>query len=152
MDWDAFTEVMDEVAREVADAAAKAGPRKTYGGSSIGESAASATGASGRFVFPDVESARGFINDFEDRLESMKKRAKRIERARELLMGQICDDPRTPQYVERARTSLDALDELNESMRKYSANYVLKLNKAIKAMEDIDEQTAHGLRGKGSAV
>lgn len=152
MDWDAFTEVMDEVARDVGDAAAKAGPRKTYGGTSIGESAASATGASGRFVFPDVESARGFINDFEDRLRSIKKRAKRIEFARDLLTSQICDDPRTPQYVERAQQSLQALDELNESMGKYSENYVTKLKTAIKAMEDIDERTAHGLRGKGSAV
>ncbi|MGH3431481.1 MAG: hypothetical protein ACRDQB_01450 [Thermocrispum sp.] len=143
--WD---EIFEGVVGAV-EKAAKSVEQKTYGGTTLGESALSATGAGGHFRFPDVATAKDIIADYEDRLDSFEKRAERIENARGALDGHICQDPETFGFVGDAKGSLDSLQQLNESMIKYTEGYITKLERAIKAMNDIDADTADGLDGKG---
>lgn len=141
-DWG---DIVDDINDAVRKASKSAGQR-TYGGTSLGESALSSTGASGHFSFPDVGAARKIINDYEDRLDSIKKRQKRIYAAREALSQQISEDPETGGYVQDAHRSLDSLERLNTSMKTYAANYIEKIERAIEAMKDIDDDTADGYR------
>ncbi|MGH3467542.1 MAG: hypothetical protein ACRDQF_07410 [Thermocrispum sp.] len=123
--------------------------KKTYGGTSLGESALSTTGSGGHFRFPDAAAAEACVSDYEDSLRSFNKRKTRIERARGNLDREICGDPETYAFVGDAKRSLDSLEQLNESMITYTKNYIKKIERAIKAMNDIDTDTADGLGGKG---
>lgn len=144
-DWG---DIADDIAKAVGTVS-KTVEQRTYGGSSIGESALSSTGAGGHFRFPDVAAARKIINDYEDRLRSIDKRKERIDHARAALGLDISQDPETDGFVKDARQSLDSLERLNFSMREYASNYIKKIETAIKAMKDIDDNSADAFRGKG---
>lgn len=143
-DWG---DIADDIAKAVGKVS-KTVEQRTYGGSSIGESALSATGAGGHFRFPDVASAKAVVQDYEERLKSIDMRQERIDNARLALMEKIADDPETKGYREEALRSLASLEALNTSMFTYAENYINKIDRAIKAMKDIDDDTADAL-GKG---
>lgn len=143
--------VLDAVNSVVEDLQ-KTMPRKTYGGTSLGESALSASGAGGRFVFPDVGAARKIRTRFEDRLDSIRARQKLIRKAEFALQERFAEDPESIGYRDGALNSLLRLDELNESMFKYTENYIEKINKAISAMRAIDDDSARALGGSAKDV
>lgn len=145
--WDA---AIDAVTKAVEDAAWSVERRK-YGGTSLGESASSATGASGHFRFPDADAARQIRDRFHDRLKNMEKREEAIRQAQRSLRERFAEDPESESYRSDALNSLDRLDELNESMKKYTENYINKINRAISGMRAIDDDTADGL-DKGARV
>jgi hypothetical protein len=120
---------------------------KTYGGTSIGDSAASAAGVGGRFRFPDVATAKKIRGSFADRRDNIKKRRTRIERAQEALAQQFAADPESLGYSDQAIQSLTSLYRLNESMYKYSDNYIKKLDKAIEAYERNEDETSRSFSG-----
>lgn len=144
-DWG---DIADDISEAVGKAS-KAVEQRTYGGSSIGESALSATGAGGYFRFPDVASARKIVNAYEDRLRSIRDRQTRIDKASRALHEHISDDPETKVYREDALRSLASLETLNTSMFTYAENYIKKIERAIKAMNDIDDDTADSLGENG---
>lgn len=113
--------------------------KKTYGGSSIGGSAALTASGKG-FRFPDEASANKIIASFEERAKSMTKRRDLIFDARQSLSERFSDDDVSDGYREKALNSLAALEELNSSALKYAENYVRKIEavKAKKLAEDAE--------------
>jgi hypothetical protein len=120
---------------------------KTYGGTSLGDSAASLAGTGGRFRFPDVATAKKIKANFEDRRDNIDRRKRRIEAARDALGQQFAADPESLGYSEQAIQSLNSLHTLNQSMFKYSDNYVKKLEKAIAAYERNEDETSSSFSG-----
>lgn len=151
----AWAGAIESVADAVADAVDEAGwnaARKKYGGSSFVDRVSSASGASGHFRFPDEATAKKIVSNFEDRAENIEKRRKLIDKALLSLRKKFAEDPASLGYSEDAVQSLARLRELNNSMHTYATNYAEKINRAIKAMHDRDEESAHGFGGRKGSV
>lgn len=146
-----WTSVLDAVNSVIEDLQKKA-PRKTYGGTSLGESALGASGAGGHFRFPDVATAKKIIAKFEERMDSINKRQQLIEKAQRALESRFAEDPESVSYRDVAMNSLQRLYELNESMFTYTDNYIKKINKAIEAMHQLDDESARSLGGSARGV
>lgn len=143
--FDGLREAIDDIADSFKKMSA---PPKTYGGTSLGESAASVAGTGRGFRFPDIATANKLKGSFEDRRDNIRKRQKRIERAQQALGQQFADDPESMGYSDQALQSLDSLDRLNQSMYTYADNYVKKFEKAIDAYKKQDDEASVGFDGR----
>lgn len=142
--FDGLREAIDDIADSFKKMSA---PPKTYGGTSLGDSAASLAGTGGGYRFPDLATARKIKAGFEDRRDNIRKREERILSARDALGMQFAQDPESMDYCNQAVQSLDSLHKLNRSMFTYTDNYVKKFERAIEVYEKQENETSSSLRG-----
>lgn len=142
--FDGLREAIDDIADSFKKMSA---PPKTYGGTSLGESAASLAGTGGGYRFPDLATARKIKAGFEDRRDNIQRRERRIISAQEALAGQFASDPESMGYSDQAVQSLTSLLQLNRSMYTYADNYVKKFERAIEAYEKQDGEASISFQG-----
>lgn len=147
--FDGLREAIDDIADSFKKMAT---PPKTYGGTSLGDSAASLAGTGGGYRFPDLATARKIKAGFEDRRDNIRKRERRIQSARDALGEQFAQDPESMGYSDQAVQSLDSLLKLNRSMFTYTDNYIKKFERAIEAYEKQDNEASSSFQGGRARV
>jgi hypothetical protein len=112
--------------------------RKKYGGTSIGDSVGLAVTGKG-FRFPDDATARSIAANFEQSVESILDRRDLIEAVQDHLERTFSQDGASEKYLEVARSSVEALWQLNESALHYAERYIKKIELARKSKMQEEE-------------